>query len=86
MEAKIREGCYRKKVWIAGGNATMLVQTWLNFKKKKWENSQEIKSLRQTIHNNNHDSAKENSDLRTELHNAKFELEAVRNGEATKEF
>ena len=45
MEAKIKEGCYRKKVWIAGGNATMLVQTWLNFKKKKWENSQEIKSF-----------------------------------------
>ena len=74
MEAKIKEGCYRKKVWIAGGNATMLVQTWLNFKKKKWENSQEIKSLRQTIHNNNHDSAKEKCDLRTEIDNVKYEL------------
>jgi hypothetical protein len=77
MEAKIREGCYRKKVWIAGGNATMLVQTWLNFKKKKWENSREIKSLNRTIHKKNLDSAKENSDLRTELHNAKYELNVV---------
>lgn len=62
------------------------MQTWLNFKKKKWENQQEIKSLNRTIHNNNLDSAKENCDLRTELSNAKFELEAVRNGEAGKEF
>jgi hypothetical protein len=64
----------------------MRMQTWLNFKKKKWENSQEIKSLKQTIRNNNHDSAKKNSDLRTKIHNAKFELEAIRNGEAAKEF
>jgi hypothetical protein len=64
----------------------MLLQTWLNFKKKKWENSQEIKSLNQTIRNKNLDSAKENYDLRTELDNAKYELQAVHNGETGKEF
>jgi hypothetical protein len=62
------------------------MQTWLNFKRKKWENLQEIKSLNRTIYKNNCDSTKENYDLKTELGNLKFAMEAVHNGETGKNF
>jgi predicted nucleic acid-binding Zn-ribbon protein len=64
----------------------MRMQTWLNFKNKKRENLKKIKSLRRTIYNNICDSVKEKVDLKTEVSNLKYELNAVHNGETGKEF
>jgi len=59
----------------------MRKQTWLNFKSKawenKWENKKKIRSLNQTICNNINCANKEKFDMKTDIDNMKYEMDAI---------